>query len=93
MKQFGTASIIASSLLFATAAQAQVTFSIGPKVGYSLSTASFNVSDYPDYFSTFSSYRSGFEAGVVAQVCFGSHLAVQPALLYARKAPRFGVTS
>jgi hypothetical protein len=93
MKQFNTSILIISSLFLATAAQAQVTFSIGPKVGYSLSTASFHVSDYPDYFSTFSSYRSGVEAGVLAQIGFGDHWAVQPALLYARKAPSYGTSS
>jgi hypothetical protein len=93
MNQSITSSLIISSLFLATAAQAQVTFSIGPKVGYSLSTASFHVSDYPDYFSTYSSYRSGVEAGVLAQVSFRDHWAVQPALFYARKAQRFGTSS
>ncbi|RZJ88879.1 MAG: PorT family protein, partial [Hymenobacter sp.] len=93
MKQFTTTFLAASSLLLATAAQAQVTCSIGPKIGYSLTTASFHVADYPDYFSTYSSYRSGIEAGVLAQVGFGSHWAVQPAFLYARKAQRYGTTS
>lgn len=93
MNQLVSSSLIISGLFLATTAQAQVTFSIGPKVGYSLSTASFHVSDYPDYFSTYSSYRSGVEAGVLAQVGFSDHWAVQPALLYARKAQRFGTTS
>lgn len=93
MKRFNTIISIIGSLFLATAAQAQVTFSIGPKIGYSLSTASFNVSDYPDYFSTFSSYRSGGEAGVLAQLGFSDHWAVQPALLYARKAPSYGTSS
>ena len=89
-----TASLLASGLvLLATASQAQTTFRIGPKLSYALSTASFNVADYPDYFSTFSSYRSGFEAGVVAQVGVGTHWALQPALLYARKAPGYGTSS
>jgi hypothetical protein len=93
MPQLITNFLTISSLFLATAVQAQTTFRIGPKVGYSLSTASFHVSDYPDYFSTFSSYRSGVEAGVLAQVGFGSHWAVQPALLYARKAPSYGTSS
>lgn len=93
MNQLITNSLFISSLFLASAAQAQVTFSIGPKVSYSLFTASFHVSDYPDYFSTFSSYRSGGEAGVLAQVGFSNHWAVQPSLLYARKAPSYGTTS
>lgn len=93
MNKLITSALLISNLCVATAAQAQVKFSIGPKVGYSLSTASFHVSDYPDYFSTYSSYRSGAEAGVLAQLGFGAHWAVQPALLYARKAQRYGTTS
>lgn len=79
--------------LVAAPASAQITFSIGPKVGYSLSSARFTVADYPDYFTTPSTYHSGFEAGVVAQLAFGGHLAVQPAVLYARKAPGYGTHS
>lgn len=93
MNQSIIGSLIISSLLLATTTQAQTTFSIGPKVGYSLSSAGFHVSDYPDYFSTFGSYRSGGEAGVLAQVGFGSHWAVQPAPLYARKGVGYGTTS
>lgn len=94
MTKLITCSFIAGSFaLLATAAQAQTTFSIGPRAGFSLSSASFTVSDYPDYFTTSGTYRSGFEAGVVAQVGFGGHWAVQPALLYTRKAPGFGTYS
>jgi hypothetical protein len=80
-------------VLVATAAQAQTTFRLGAQGGFSLSSASFTVADYPDYFRTAGSYRSGFEAGVVGQLGVGSHLTVQPALLYARKAPGFGTYS
>ncbi|MGI4863083.1 MAG: porin family protein [Janthinobacterium lividum] len=93
MNRKSTFSLLSGLVLLSFASQAQATFRIGPQVSYSLSTASFNVSDYPDYFSTFSSFRSGFEAGVVAQVGVGTHWAVQPALLYARKAPSYGTSS
>jgi len=82
-----------SLLSFAAAAQAQVHVSVGPKGSYSLSAASFHVSDYPDYFSTSSIYRSGYEAGLTAQVAFPGHLALQPSVLYARRAPGFGTYS
>jgi hypothetical protein len=94
MKQSFTILFAAGSLLLATTvAQAQTTFRIGPKMSYLLSTAAFNVVDYPDYFTTPSSFRSGFEAGVVAQVGVSSHFAVQPAVLYARRGLGFGTHS
>ncbi|WP_161599478.1 porin family protein [Hymenobacter nivis] len=94
MKQIFISLLAASGLALATSqAQAQTTFGIGPKIGYTLSSASFTVADYPDYFSTPSTYGSGFEAGVVAQVGFGNHFALQPAVLYTRKAPGYGTSS
>ena len=93
MNKKSTALLVAGLAGLSLAAHAQATFSIGPKASYSLSSAHFTVADYPDYFSTFNSYRSGFEAGVVAQVGFGNHWAVQPALLYARKALGYGTSS
>ncbi len=59
-------------------------------MGYTLSSANFKVADYPDYFTTSGTYHSGFETGLIAQVTFGGHFAVQPSLLYSRAAP--GVT-
>jgi hypothetical protein len=94
MKSLFTACLLTSSAFLATTTvQAQVTFRLGPQVGYSLSAASFHVADYPDYFTTSSSYRSGFEGGIVTQIGIGSHFAVQPAFLYAHKAPGFGTYS
>ena len=94
MEHFFTVILFTSgALLTAATAQAQTTFSVGPRVGYSLSSARFTVADYPDYFTTSGSFRSGFEAGVMAQVGFSSHFALQPAVLYAHKSPGYGINS
>jgi hypothetical protein len=63
--------------------QAQTTFSIGPQLGLSTSTAHF--ADSPTYITTFSpSYRLGFEAGLVGSLA-GKHLTLQAALLFSQK--------
>jgi hypothetical protein len=85
--------LLAGLLFTASAAQAQVSFRLGPQVGYTLSSASFSVADYPDYFTPSGSYRSGFAAGVVAQVGFTEHLSLQSAVLYSRKAPGVTISS
>ncbi len=85
MKKSVTASLLAASLLLAaTTAQAQATFRIGAKVGYNRSFAGF---EYPnqDYLKVTNSSRNGVEAGLVAQISFSDHFAVQPAVLYAQK--------
>ena len=71
-------------LLAASPARAQVSFSVGPKVGYNRSFGGF---EYPNqtYLTVTNSSRSGVEAGIVAQVGFSDHWAVQPAVLYAQK--------
>jgi hypothetical protein len=72
-------------LLTAAPALAQTSFHIGPRVGASLTTVYYSGSgaygktaaDFP------TTYRPGFEAGVVGSWQWG-HLAVQPALLFQR---------
>lgn len=93
MKLQFTSLLVGGCALVATVAQAQTTLRIGPKAGLLLSSNSFHVADYPDYFTTSGSYRPGFEVGAVAQIGFGSHFAVQPALLYARQGSGFGTYS
>jgi hypothetical protein len=93
MKLQFTSLLVGGCTLVATVAQAQTTFHIGPKAGFLLSSNSFRVADYPDYFTTSGSYRTGFEVGAVAQVGFGNHFTVQPALLYARQGSGFGTYS
>ncbi|MDO7884243.1 porin family protein [Hymenobacter cheonanensis] len=93
MKHFITHFLLGSFFLTTSAAQAQVRIRIGPQVGYTLSSASFSVIDYPDYFTPSGSYRSGFAAGLVAQLGLTDHLSLQPALLYARKAPAVTISS
>lgn len=75
-----------ASLLFALSlwgiaspAQAQVKFTIGPRVGYHLATAHFT---NDRFFKT--SYRSGLEAGVTADLRAG-HFALQPTVVYAQQ--------
>lgn len=94
MKYFFSVLLVAgSSLLAPLPAPAQTTFRLGPTAGYSLSSASFQVADYPDYFTTTHAYHGGLQGGVLAQVAFGGHFAVQPAVLYAHQAPGFGTSS
>lgn len=94
MKQLFTHLVLEGCLLLtASTAQAQVPFRLGPQVGYTLSSASFSVADYPDYFTLSSSYRSGFEAGLVAQLGITEHFTVQSAALYQRKAPGITISS
>ena len=85
MKKPVTTALLAGGLLLAAAtAQAQVSFAIGPKVGYNRSFGRF---EYPNqtYLTVTNASRSGVEAGLMAQVGLSSHWAVQPALLYAQK--------
>jgi hypothetical protein len=75
-----TTSLLASGLcLFTVAAQAQVRFSVGPKVGLNASTI-----HYTDPQTFPSSFRTGFEAGLLGNVSWG-HFALQPAVLFSQK--------
>ncbi|MDB5270111.1 MAG: hypothetical protein JWP58_3151 [Hymenobacter sp.] len=67
-------------LLLASAAQAQVTFSMGPRLGLNVSSAPFK--DDQHTYDTGS--RLGAEAGFAFDLNFG-HFALQPALLYSQK--------
>jgi hypothetical protein len=84
MKHSSIHFLLASSLvLMAATAQAQVTISFGPHVGYNLATT-----DYQYPLSQGDSYhvsaRNGLAVGIEAQASRG-HLALQSALLYSQK--------
>jgi hypothetical protein len=72
-------SFVAGALLLAGTAQAQATFSVGPRVGLNVSRVHFPV----DY-RTSSTSRAGFEAGLTSNIQFG-HFALQPSLLFSQK--------
>lgn len=71
-------------LLAAATSHAQISFRVGPRVGFNQSFGRF---EYPNetYLKVTNSSRSGAEAGVAAQVGLGTHWAVQPAVLYSQK--------
>ena len=83
MTSTSTAPLLLTSsllLLFGTAAEAQVTFSAGPRVGGQLSTVHYNTKfDFSPIQS-----RTGFELGAMGSFTRG-HFALQPALLYSQK--------
>ncbi|TVT43086.1 PorT family protein [Hymenobacter setariae] len=85
MKQFLL--LVVSGLALASAAQAQTTFSIGPRVGLNVSTGHFSTAEraFPEQASA--TRRLGFEAGLTSTVQFG-HFAVQPSLLFSQKGYR-----
>ena len=72
-------SFVAGSLLLASTAQAQTTFSIGPRLGLNVSTAHLPVNYAGPY-----TRRAGFEAGLTSNVQFG-HFAFQPSVLFSQK--------
>jgi hypothetical protein len=74
--------LLAGSLLLAGPAQAQATFSVGPRVGLNVSSARFSTADDPSTRS-----RPGLEAGLTSTVQFG-HFAVQPSLLFSQQGYR-----
>lgn len=78
-KQLITRLLTGSLFLLAPVTQAQVRVNIGPQVALNRSTIRFKE---PQYFP--SSYRTGFEAGLVSTIAWG-HFALQPAVLYAQK--------
>jgi hypothetical protein len=71
---------LASWLLGAGSAQAQVTFRVGPQVGLSSSTAAYTAGAESFTLSS----RRGLEAGLVGVVQKG-HLALQPTVLFAQR--------
>lgn len=77
MKQF--LSWVAGGLLLASAAHAQTTFRIGPRVGLNLATVHLPVNYGAPYTS-----RAGFEAGLTSSMQFG-HFALQPSVLFSQK--------
>ncbi len=73
-------------MLATSAAQAQATFSIGPRVGFQAVTAPYDDEirlPFSDR-SFKSGYRTGLEAGVMANFGFG-RFAIQPSVLYSQK--------
>ena len=67
---------VATSLLLASSAQAQTTFSIGPRVGLNVATANFRYKS--------SSRHAGLEVGLTGNLQLG-HFAVQPSVLFSQK--------
>ena len=71
--------LLGGGLLLAATAQAQATFSVGPRVGLNVSTVHLPV-PYADSYSS----RAGFEAGLTGTAQFG-HFALQPSVLFSQK--------
>jgi hypothetical protein len=63
------------------AAQAQVRFSAGPQLGYSLATSTYKFQAFATYDTQ---YRSGVVGGVTGELGLG-HVFVRPAVLYVQK--------
>ena len=78
MKHLVSTLLLAGSLGLATAAQAQVQVSLGPRVGENLSTHRLDADDAT------SAYRFGLAAGVQASLSW-KKFALQPALLFSQK--------
>ncbi len=73
---------VASGLLLAGTAHAQATFSVGPRLGGSVTSAHF-----PEKYNASYDSRLGFEAGLLGNLQFG-HFAVQPSLLFSQRGYR-----
>jgi len=74
--------LLAFALLSTTSAGAQVRFSAGPQVGYTLASANYK---FGNAIATYDNrYRSGFSGGLTAELGMG-HLLARPAVLYAQK--------
>jgi hypothetical protein len=75
---------LASSLLLAGTAQAQATFTFGPRVGLNVARAHFP--EAPNFLDSENEYTSlaGLEAGVTGNVQLG-HFAFQPSVLFSQK--------
>jgi hypothetical protein len=80
--------LLASSLLLAAGtAHAQTTFHLGPQLGALAATAHYTDQGFflgDDNHAWRTSYRAGFEAGLVGSLAAG-HWAVQPGLLFSQK--------
>jgi hypothetical protein len=63
------------------AAQAQIRFSAGPQLGYTLATTDYQLFAYATYDTH---YRSGFSGGFTGELGLG-HLFIRPAVLYVQK--------
>ena len=76
--------LLLATMLFSAAsvAQAQVRFSIGPQAAYNLASVNYSYDNGSATYTT--SYRSGFAAGVTADIGLG-HFAIQPAVQFAQK--------
>jgi hypothetical protein len=72
--------LVVGGLLLTGTAQAQATFSVGPRVGFNATTAHFP----GDNEETSSSSRAGFEAGLTGNLQVG-HFAFQPSVLFSQK--------
>jgi hypothetical protein len=73
---------VISLLLLASGANAQMTFSVGARAGYNVSTVRLIADPYHPRATC--TYRSGFEAGLISSLGF-RHFALQPTVLYAQK--------
>lgn len=84
--------LTAPLLGLALSAQAQVTFSVGPKAGLNTTSSHFapdeRFASQGVTITSATSYRSGLEVGIIGAIGFG-HFLVQPAVLYSQKG--FGV--
>ena len=80
--------------LLCAPAHAQKSFHVGPRVGFNMSSAPYEDTDYyiNEYRSFRTRYRSGLEVGIQGSIGFG-HLAVQPALLFSQKGFRIQDTT
>jgi len=74
--------LLSGGLLLATTAQAQATFSVGPRLGGNSTSAHFSETYGASYES-----RLGFEAGLLGNLQLG-HFAVQPSLLFSQRGYR-----
>jgi hypothetical protein len=85
MSKQPTTLLFASGLLLLTpAAQAQVKFSVGPTASLNLSSARYK---QDAGYTSSTSYRPGFEAGLIGLIQLG-HYCLQPAVLYSQKGYR-----
>lgn len=80
MRTASTPALLVAGLLLAAGAQAQTSFSIGPRVGLYASTIHYS----DDASSSPTSWRTGFEAGLTSNVQFG-HFALQPSVLFTQR--------
>ena len=74
--------LLGGSLLLVGSAHAQATFSVGPRIGGSVTSAHFPEASRASYGS-----RMGFEAGLLGNLQFG-HFALQPSLLFSQRGYR-----